>query len=263
VHTSEKLRYSQDKEAYMKDLHAHKYKGVVRGFLHQLLQVDVIRFLIAAIRYWLFVKVLRRLKTFELNDDKVAGNTISHNLKGMSDLAVVRSLALVKPVTAIDRVGVNSRVLAVGPRTEGELFSLVGYGFLPKNIRGLDLISYSSWIDLGDMHQMPYAENSFDVVIMGWVLAYSEDPASAAREIVRVASPGAVVAVGIEYGGKPAMEQIQKLGYTPGAGRVTESTAPVKEWFGDAIEHVYFDHSIETDRKEEKGSVILVFSIRK
>ncbi len=37
------------------------------------------------------------------------------------------------------------------------------------NIRGLDLFSCSPRIDVGDMHDMRYADNSFDVIFLGWV----------------------------------------------------------------------------------------------
>jgi SAM-dependent methyltransferase len=181
----------------------------------------------------------------------------------MKDLAVVRSLSLIKPVTSIDRVGIQSKVLTIGPRTEGELLSLVGQGFLPKNIKGLDLISYSKWIDLGDMHQMSYADNSFDVVIMGWVISYSEDPIAAAKEVIRVAKNKAIIALGVEYGGEEGKRQIEALHYTPGAGRLTTQASQLTDFFGENVDHVYFSHNIEEDRREMKGSVIAVFSIKK
>ena len=42
---------------------------------------------------------------------------------------------------------------------------LTSAGFDPANIRGLDLISYSSMVDVGDMHDLPYEDDSFDIVI--------------------------------------------------------------------------------------------------
>jgi len=206
---------------------------------------------------------MRRLRTFDLENKSISSSTIPHNLKGLKDLAVVRSLALIKPVTAIDSVGIDSKVLAIGPRTEGELFGLVAYGFLPKNIRGLDLIGYSKWIDLGDMHHMTYPDNSFDVIIMGWVISYSEEPAVAAREVVRVAKPGAIVSVGVEYPGIEGRKQVAALDYVPGAGRLTTKASQLTDFFGEAVDHLYFSHSIQKDREDYKGSVIAVFSIKK
>lgn len=247
----------------MLDHNRHKYKGHFKNFFHQLLTIDLIRYVIARLRFFYFVRILRRLKTFDLESQAVSSNTISHNLKGLKDLAVVRSLSLIKPLASIDRVGTQSKVLTIGPRTEGELLSLVGQGFLPENIRGLDLISYSKWIDLGDMHHMPYADNSFDVIIMGWVISYSEDPVAAAKEVIRVAKDKSIVAIGVEYGGNEGKKQIEALEYTPGAGRLTTKSSQLTDFFGDNVDHVYFSHNIEADREDLKGSVIAVFSIKK
>ena len=247
----------------MQDHNRHKYKGVFRGFFHQLYTIDVMRYMVARMRFFFLVRIFRRLKTFDLESNSISKRTVSHNLKGLKDLAVVRSLSLIKPVTAIDRVGKDSKVLTIGPRTEGELFSLVGYGFMPKNINGLDLISYSKWIHLGDMHNMVYTDNTYDVVIMGWVISYSDTPELAAQEVIRVSKDKAIIAVGVEYGGEEAVAQIEKLQYTPGAGRLTTKASQLIEFFGDAVDHVYFTHEVEEDRKQLKGSVIAVFSIKK
>lgn len=247
----------------MQDHNRHKYKGIFKGFFHQLLTIDIIRYFIARLRFFFLVRIARKLKTFDLESQAIASNTIPHNLKGLRDLAVVRSLSLIKPVTSIDRVGTQSKVLTIGPRTEGELLSLIGYGFLPKNIRGLDLISYSKWIDLGDMHHMPYQDNSYDVIIMGWVISYSENPHEAAKEVIRVAKNNAIIAVGVEFGGEEGRQQIAALDYIPGAGRLTTDPQQLLDFFGEHIDYVYFKHGIEEDRKNEKGSVIAIFSIKK
>ena len=39
-----------------------------------------------------------------------------------------------------------------------------------KNITALDLFSYTPKFDMGDMHKMPYNNNSFDIIISGWCL---------------------------------------------------------------------------------------------
>jgi SAM-dependent methyltransferase len=244
----------------MKDHNQHKYKGIVVGFIHQLLQVDLIRYFISRVRFIYFVKIRRKLRTLENPHKGVAKNTISHNLKGITDYAAVRPLALVKPLSVIESLSKDSKILTIGPRTEGEMLALVGYGFLPKNIVGLDLITYSPWVDIGDMHEMPYEENSFDVVLAGWVIAYSHDPYIAAKEMIRVVKPGGIIAIGVEYGvGDPEA----LVGYIPGAGRTTNSVNQITKYFTDHLDFMYFSHGIIDSRKTIKGSVIAIFSIKK
>lgn len=241
-------------------------KGLLRHALDQLLLVDVIRFTVVAVRYLWFVHVRRQLTTFGTksgSDSPVAPNTISHNLKGLRDLAVSRSHLLVRPLSALECLPVDADILSVGPRTEGELFNLAAHGFALKNVTGLDLISYSPRVRLGDMHAMPFAENSFDAVILGWVLAYSEDPARAAGEVVRVTRPGGVVAVGVEYNPQSQDDIVRELGYLPGAARRIGSCEEILEFFGPAVDHVYFNHGVAARARDRLGSFCVIFSIRK
>lgn len=247
----------------MKDHNRHKYKGLFKTTLHQLLLIDVLRLLIAAVRYFILVKVMRRLRTFDLENKSISSNTISHNLKGLKDLAVVRSSVLIKPLACIDQVGINDKILSVGPRTEGEILNLIGNGFLLKNISGLDIISYSPWIKLGDMHNMPFENDSFDIVILGWVISYSYDPEIVAKEVIRVAKNNAIISIGVEYGGDEGINQIKKLGYIPGAGRQTSDSKLLMSYFGNNVDKVFFTHNIDEERKHLKGSVIAIFKIKK
>src|SRR4051794_18729912 len=69
----------------------------------QALQVTLLRFVLAATRYVWFVLVLKRLKTAAASDG-VAETTIEHNQRGMFDLAVERSLRLIRPLVALEWV---------------------------------------------------------------------------------------------------------------------------------------------------------------
>lgn len=209
----------------------------MRHSLHQTLQIDLVRYVVARARYLWYASFRRRLRTLD-GLSAVAENTVSHNLRGMRDLAVVRSLALVRPLSVLEQLHPSARILVVGPRTEGELLALVGLGFDPARIRGLDLISYSPWIDLGDMHDMPYGDASFDAVVAGWVLAYSDDMELAGAELMRVVRPGGVVAVGVEWNRRSNVEIAADVGYVPGSDRRLESTQDVIDILGPAIGEV-------------------------
>lgn len=242
-------------------------KGLVRSTLHQLMMVDVLRYAVASARYGYFALLRRRLRTFQLPDprgrDRIGSNTLMHNLKGLRDLAVNRSNTLVRPLSVLDVLEVDAKILSIGPRTEGELLNLVGHGFRPENIHALDLISYSPWVQLGDMHELPHPDSSFDAVLLGWVLAYSDDRPRAAREVVRVLRPGGIAAVGVEYNPLAQQEVVAKVGYLPGGATRIASCDELLACFGDSVDRVYFRQEVTEDRRDRVGALATVFSVRK
>jgi ubiquinone/menaquinone biosynthesis C-methylase UbiE len=46
---------------------------------------------------------------------------------------------------------------------------------------------------------MPFPDNTFDILFMGWVLAYSKDQAGAVREVIRVLKPGGIAIVASDF----------------------------------------------------------------
>lgn len=190
--------------------------------------------------------------------------TIAHNRIQIDDgtfISALRTLRLINPLSSIQDVytgAAGMKVLSIGPRTEMELLHLVAIGFQPGNITGVDLISTSPWIDLGDMHALPYPDRAFDVVISGWVLGYSKDPQAAVDEMARVTRDGGLVAVGCTYNPDAAA-----LEYTDPAariqGRIFRRVAELKELFGPRLGPVYFQYEPEA---EEKSVVMLIGRIR-
>jgi SAM-dependent methyltransferase len=234
----------------------------VREFLYQLLRIDFIRLLIAALRFLYFVNVRRRLKTLEPSTGDVGVNAVHHNvlgLKNIKGLGVRRSNLLLYPLSAI-HVSKSSPVLSIGPRSEGEILNFKGLGY--RNVRGLDLISYSPWIDLGDMHVMPYADNQFGIVVMGWVLAYSDNRVKAAREAIRVTRPGGVIAIGWEYRAESAEALSKKVGYELCDEERVESVAEILELFDGNVDRVFFRQDLP-DGPCEKWELLVIFSVKK
>ncbi len=241
-------------------------KGLLRHTLDQLLLVDLIRYAVVALRYLWFVQVRRRLVTYDPGtamSSPVASNTVSHNLKGLRDLAVNRSHLLVRPLSVIEALPVDARVLSIGPRSEGELFSLAAHGFVWRQITGLDLISYSPRVRLGDMHATGLEPDHFDAVVLGWVLAYSEEPGRAAREVVRITRAGGIVAVGVEYSPLSQQQIIDAAGYLPGARHRIASCDEILGFFGAAVGHVYFRHEVAPGDQGRVGAFCVIFSVRK
>ena len=87
----------------------------------------------------------------------------------------------------------NSSVLSIGPRFESELFGLRGLGFKWKQIEAIDTYSYSPHITAGNMHNLPFDNSKFDIIVAGWVIAYSKDPLGALCEFHRVLKPNGVL----------------------------------------------------------------------
>ena len=93
-------------------------------------------------------------------------NTVKHNLRGVDPgNSANRPMALLGPLMgtneAMDRY--NKKVLIIGPRSENELFLYMSHGFKKENITCIDLISYSDTIEMGDMHELKYQDNTFDI----------------------------------------------------------------------------------------------------
>ena len=232
----------------------------LRRFARELLLNAYVNRAVFKLRFLWFVRVRRRVRMFE-NDRAVIANDYSRRML-LAGRTSDRPLRLIRPLAAIDAARRDSEVLSVGCRFETELLYLVGHGFEPARIRGLDMISYSPWIDVGNMHAMPYAEGQFDVVLLGWVLPYSADPAAAAREVLRVARDGAVIAVAMTYYPAAALAARRARGELIGEaeGRL-QTTADVLALFGPAVTDVYFRH--DAPDRDAEGVCAVVFATRK
>src|SRR5262249_51409300 len=143
----------------------------------------------------------------------------------------------------------------IGPRSEIEIFALLAAGFHSDRIRALDLFSCSPYVEVGDMHAMPYGDNSFDVVFLGWVLAYSQDPARAAREITRVCRNGAIVIASADYNDGSNVSPRFK-----NQGKHITSVDQILGYFDRCVGHVYFT---QNPKPPETFMVITAFEIEK
>lgn len=169
----------------------------VKERLIKLLLVPRIRFYFCKIRW---ARLKGNMKFYEQPSAGVGENVVKYNLTafdtdaafgcgGRMDLVLYPLKALVTSPAA--------KVLIVGPRTEDDIYLAKALGLTETT--GLDLFSYSPHIDVGDMHAMPYPDGKFDAVVLGWVVAYSSDPAKALQESLRVIKPGGHLAIGWEW----------------------------------------------------------------
>lgn len=240
-------------------------------FARSLYLLPHFQMLMVRARMFYFVRLRRQLRT--LDSDNAFGNTVMNNLKGLKHYNG-RTDALIKPLSEIESMGADSRLLIIGPRNEHDLLSAIGHGFSRDRIRGLDLISYSPWIDIGDMHATRYADSSFDAVVVGWVLSYSRYPKRFADEMVRILRDGGLVAVGVEYSTLTEDDMIALSGYavqeTDFVAERINSTDQILALFGDHVDEVYLRHDAPRKRShtregfiDDVSRVTVIFSVRK
>lgn len=220
-------------------------------------------------RFLFLAKIFRRVKFYEGGEGGVSKETIQHNYKSLS-LSFIGAFAGSRPsrlfdilatIESIDRK--KDKILIIGPRAESEIFIARSHGFKKQNIKCLDLISYSNLVDLGDMHNMPYEDNSFDIVIMGWVIAYSDQPVKACNEVVRVSTNNAIVFTGVQYAPVSNEELIKIHGYVPGSEDRIYSNKKVASFFGDSIKTTIYDHDMSEVTPEKVSDLILGIRLKK
>ena len=138
-------------------------------------------------------------------DGGVAGGTVDHNMTELTTrglASIQRTTRLLGPLSSLSPVyeaAHKLKVLTIGPRTEMEIFHLIALGFKPENIFGLDLISYSDYIKLGDMHEIPFDDNVFDVCISSWTIGYSTEPQKVVDEMCRVTKSNGLISLGYTH----------------------------------------------------------------
>lgn len=151
------------------------------------------------------------------------------------------------------------RVLSIGSRTEAELFSLVNAGFSLNNIECVDLFSYSPYIKVGDVHHLEYPDNSFDIVVCGWVLEFCNNIPQACSEIKRVAKTGGIICIGgMHHPSSTDMKDYNKRKHHE--DRVWHcSINAVKTHFNVSEGEFIFKSDIEADDRDKRGEVIAIF----
>jgi SAM-dependent methyltransferase len=89
----------------------------------------------------------------------------------------------------------DKTVLCIGCRNVQELHYFRSKG--ARQVQGIDLFSEDPAILVMDMHQMNFADHSFDLVYSSHSLEHAHTPAKVAQEILRVARPNSLVAIEI------------------------------------------------------------------
>ncbi len=171
---------------------------------------------------------------------------------------------IIRSLLAIPEIYQNKskqNILIIGPRNESEIFNFYANGFNIKNITSMDLFSYSPLIEVGDMHNMSYEDNTFDVVYAGWVMAYSENKAKAIRELIRVVKNKKYIAIGWSVSNASNEEIINKRGYMIGSLERYFNVNQIIELFKEYDFEIVF--SAPFDKSKQNNQIILVLQINK
>jgi SAM-dependent methyltransferase len=214
----------------------------MNSFFKHLLLFTPFRKYYGILRFIYFTKIRIKLKTFDNNNS--LENTISYNLTAFkhigNDFTMNRMMYLIHGLLSLEFIDKNVKILVIGPRTENDLLILNGYGF--KNVVGLDLITYSPNIILGDMHNMPFNANEFDVVICGWTISYSKEPNIACDEIYRILSSNGLAIFGFDHYNP---NNTNSSGEAPVQPNRINSISDIKRLFENKISSVYFEYDAE------------------
>lgn len=200
-------------------------------------------------------------------DAGVMPGTIAHNRREIEESlfqSSKRTARLIAPLTAIEPFYSHAdkmKVLAIGPRTEMELLHLYAAGFLPQHVSAVDLISSSPLIDTGDMHNLPYPERSFHLVVSGWAIAYSNRPERVMHEMIRVCKNQAFIALGVTYEppsppGAPTRSSREDI-----VGNNFARAADLAALIGDNLDKVIMQH--EPYDEKSSGPVMIIARIKK
>jgi SAM-dependent methyltransferase len=204
------------------------------------------------VRYWYvtrrFKKLKKNLRFHESISDDVGINTIKHNLTAFDVAAGFgcggRMNILIFPIAAIYvNLEHKTKILIVGCRTEDDIFWMKSYGF--NDTLGFDLFSYSDLVVTGDIHKTDFADNTFDVVLLGWMISYSKNPEAVFKECARIIKPNGHLGVGLDHNPTQKDENIGNLrmNYLNSAGDITKV-------LDDNIQHkpfLTYDHTNEND----------------
>ena len=212
----------------------------------------------------------RQLKAHcrEDTEDMIA-NTLRHNVESLNPLiACYRPMGLMGPLLGMDQVMrrmSETKILIIGPRTEQEILWYISMGFNSANITGLDLFTYSEYIQTGDMHRLDFDNNSFDIIIFSWVLGYSTSQKKAVAEAVRCIKPNGLIGIGEQWDPTPvdviSQQMSQNAGYSL-EGTVTTSCQQLIDLFDASVKPRFINEPIDS-MKDGIGHISVIVEVSK
>ena len=145
-------------------------------------------------------------------------------------------------------------VLCIGPRNVVEIDYIRSKG--AKSVTGIDLYSEHKDIQVMDMHNMTFADNSFDVVYSSHSLEHSYDIKQVVNEIVRVARPHAHIAIEMPIQFEPRGADLVNIGNIQALRALFEDHVSQNLWVEEQRPH--------TPRNDSGASIVrVIFTVQK
>ena len=107
------------------------------------------------------------------------------------------------------------------------------------------------------MHEIKFDNNSFDLIISGWTLAYSSNKKKALDEIIRVSKKNAIISIGFTFVPESEMFKMKNNDYK------LYSTKQLIEYYNIKKENILFNFDSYEINKNEKRHSIVIFRIEK
>ncbi len=218
----------------------------IKSWLWSLLKHGNLRYFVVNTRYKFLEKNMRFLN---YENESIGELTVKYNLTAFDIPRAAfgcggRMEPLIYPIVSYYRKNRNLiKILVVGCRSEDDVFWLRSYGF--SDTYGLDLFTYSKYTLIGDIHNTGYPEGLYDVVLLGWMISYTKDPATVFKECKRILKPEGLLGVGLDHNPKQHVDGIKPPRMNP-----LNSSGEIKKMLDETISHklVYeYDHYCEDD----------------
>jgi hypothetical protein len=152
------------------------------------LRVPLLNFLLTQVRYIFFkLNPFRKLLIFNAKDNILRSDYSKSAFGKFRIKPLTRSSIPYQLASVLNWPNISDKkMLIIGPRYESDIFFALGYGFKKNNIYAVDLFSYSKLISIGDAHNLLFESSFFDIVILPWMIIYSDDQDRVCTESIRV-----------------------------------------------------------------------------
>ena len=215
------------------------------------------------VRKW-FVKLRylalkQKMKFNRSGSSSIGEDTIEHNLNAFNESGGFgvgqRMGLLLYPVIAHDSFYTvkkeDKKVLLVGCRTEDDIYWMRAYGY--KQAIGYDLFSYSKNILVGDIHNTDFEDQSFDVVILGWMISYTKDPETVFKECRRILKTNGLFGIGLEHNPNQIDDNLPSPRMNP-----LNTTSGIKKLLDATMNHsVLFEYDHENDHVGDFSTAVV------